>query len=148
MSPDQLLELTKAVAQAFAKGHTCRTLRDQATNDEDRERLQNQFEQWDARVTQLWAELTAAVNSALPPTLYAVPDPIAAVTAPTNTDIDLRGSLGERAVMIRLSTTQAVAIGTTLIAYAAAVTDRADGHVAGILPPLPATPVEQPARTA
>jgi hypothetical protein len=146
MPPEQLLEKINAVALAFAHGHVSRTLLDLADNEQERARLKTKIEQWDHRVAQLWAELTVAVNSALPPTLYALPDPFAPVTTPNNTDIELRGSLGERAVAIRLSGAQAVAIGTTLIACAAAVTDRADGRLVSILPPIPASPSNQPIR--
>jgi len=148
MSPEQLLEMVKPVAEAFAQGQVCKTLLDTAGTDAERARLQTSFEQWDHRVTQLWAELTVAVNSALPPTLHALPDPIAPVTMSNNTDIEIRGSLGERAVAIRLTSPQAVAIGTTLIACAAAVTDRAGGRLGTILPPIPAPPSGQPIRPA
>jgi hypothetical protein len=148
MAPDQLLEKFKTVAQAFAQGHICKTLLNLADTDAERARLKTQFDQWDRRVEQLWAELTAVVNSALPPTIYALPDPFAPVTTPGNSDVELRGRLGERAVAIRLTGVQAVAVGTTLIACAAAVTDRAGGRLAAILPTIPAVPPGQPIRPA
>jgi hypothetical protein len=148
MPPEQLLEKIKTVAQAFAQGHVCKTLLDQADTDVERARLRTSFEYWDRQIPQLWAELTVAVNSALPPTLYALPDPFAPVGTPNDTEIEIRGSLGERAISIRLSTAQAVAIGTTLIACAAAVTDRAGQRLAGILPSIPASPSGQPIRPA
>ncbi|MFC7483121.1 hypothetical protein ACFQX7_28255 [Luedemannella flava] len=133
---------------SLRQGHVCKTLLDQAVTDEERAPLQTQFEQWDERVTQLWAELTAAVNSALPPTLLVFPDPNAAIYVPSSTDIEIRGRHAERAVAIRLNAAQATAIGTTLIALAAALTDRTDGHVAAILPAIPTAPPGQPIRTA
>ena len=148
MAPEQLLEQIKRVAQAFAQGNVCKTLLDLADNDTERARLKTQFDHWDRQVSQLWAELTVAVNSALPPTLYALPDPFAPVTTPNNSGIEVCGSLGERAVAIRLTEAQAVAIGTTLIACAAAVTDRTGGRLAGILPSIPASPSGQPIRPA
>ena len=148
MVPEQLLELIKQCAQAFAQGMVCKTLLDLADNDVERTRRQGEFERWDRQVSQLWAELTVAVNSTLPPTLYALPDPFAPVITPNNSDIEMRGSLGERAVAIRLSGAQAVAIGTTLIACAAAVTDRTGGRLASILPSIPASPSGQPIRPA
>jgi hypothetical protein len=148
MAPEQLLELIKRCAQAFAQGMVCKTLLDLADNDVERTRRQGEFERWDRQVSQLWAELTVAVNSTLPPTLYALPDPFAPVITPNNSDIEMRGSLGERAVAIKLSGAQAVAIGTTLIACAAAVTDRTGGRLASILPSIPASPSGQPIRPA
>ena len=148
MAPEQLLEQIKLVAQAFARGNVSKTLLDLADNDVERIRRKAEFDDWDRRVSQLWAELTAAVNTALPPTLYALPDPFAPVTTPNNSGIEMRGSLGERAVAIRLTEAQAVAIGTTLIACAAAVTDRTGGRLAAILPSIPASPSGQPIRPA
>lgn len=148
MPPEQLLEQIKTVAQAFAQGLVCKTLLDQADTDVERFRLRAQFDHWDRRVTDLWAELTATVNAALPPTLYALPDPIASVTTPNNKEIEIRGGLGERSVAIQLTGAQAVAIGTSLIACAAVVTDRAGDRVAGILPSIPASPTGQPIRPA
>ena len=82
---------------------SARLLLDLANNDVERIRHKAEFEQWDRQVSQLWAELTVAVNSTLPPTLYALPDPFAPVITPNNSDIEMRGSLGERAVAIRLA---------------------------------------------
>jgi hypothetical protein len=146
MLPEQLLEQIKAVAQTFANGHVCRTLLEHASNDAERDRLKTQFAQWDEQVSRLWAELTVAVNSALPPTLYALPDPTAPVSTPNNSDVEVRGSLGQRAVAIRLTCAQAVAIGAALIACATAVTDRSGGRLGTILPPIPASPPGPPVR--
>jgi hypothetical protein len=146
MLPDQLLEQFKKVAQAYAQGHICRTLLEQADNDAERDHLKTQFDQWEHHVTRLWAELTAAVNSALPPTLYAAPDPTSPVSAPSHSDVEVRGSLGHRTVVIRLTCAQAVAIGTSLIACATVVTDRNGGRLGSILPPVPAKPPGPPAR--
>jgi hypothetical protein len=146
MAPEQLLEQITRVAQAYARGNVCKTLLDLADNGVERARRQAEFDEWDRRVSQLWSELTVAVNTALPPTLYALPDPFAPVTTPNDGGIELRGSLGERAVAIRLTEAQAVAIGTTLIACAAAGTDRTGGRLAAILPSIPASPSGQPIR--
>ena len=146
MAPEQLLEQIKQVAQAFAQGNVCKTLLDLADNDMERIRRQAEFDDWDRRVSRLWAELTAAVDTAFAPTLYALPDPFAPVTTPNNSGIEMRGSLDDRVVVIRLSEAQAVAIGTAMIACAAAVTDRSGSRLAGILPTIPASPTGQPIR--
>src|SRR5262245_20355956 len=91
MAPEHFLEQVKLVAQAFARGNVCKTLLDLADNDVERIRRQAEFDEWDRRVAKLWAELTAAVNTALPPTLYALPDPFAPVITPNNSGIELRG---------------------------------------------------------
>ncbi len=44
MSPEQLLEKIKTVAQAFAQGHVCKTLLDHADTDVERARLRTSFE--------------------------------------------------------------------------------------------------------
>jgi hypothetical protein len=69
---------------------------------------------------------------------------------PKHSGVEIRGSLGERAVAIRLTGAQAVAIGTTLIACAAAVTDRAGDRLAAIPSSIavrPADPAHLAART-
>lgn len=148
MPPEQLLQKIKTVAEAYAQGQICKVYLNEADTDMERARFRTDVDQWDRRVTQLWDELTAAVNSALPPTLYALPDPIAAVATPNNTEVEMHGSLSDRAVVIRLTGAQAVAIGSTLIACAAVVTDRAGDRIAGILPAIPASPTGQPIRPA
>jgi hypothetical protein len=148
MSPEQLLEKIKIVAEAFAQGQICKVYLNESETDMERARFRTQVDQWDRRVAQLWDELTMAVNSALPPTLYALPDPLAPVATPNDNGIEIRGTLGERAVVIRLTGAQAVPIGTTLIACAAVVTDRAGTRIAAIMPSIPASPSGQPVRPA
>jgi hypothetical protein len=148
MAPEHLLQKIKAVAEAFAQGQICKIYLNEADTDMERARFRTQVDQWDRRVAQLWDELTAIVNSALPPTLYALPDPLAPVVTPNNTDVEIRGSLAEQAVIIELTGGQAVAIGATLIACAAVVTDRAGDRIAGVLPSIPASPTGQPIRPA
>src|SRR3954471_20469043 len=102
MPPEQLLQKIKTVAEAFAQGQICKVYLNEAGTDMERARFRTDVDQWDRRVSQLWEELTGAVNAALPPTLYALPDPIAAVASPNNTGVEMRGSLGDRAVVLRL----------------------------------------------
>ena len=146
MPPEQLLEKIKVVAEAFAQGQICKIYLNEADTEMERARFHTEVDQWDRRVNQLWDELTMAVNAALPPTLYALPDPLAPVATPNYTGVEMCGSLGDRAVVIRLTGAQAVAIGSTLIACAAVVTDRAGARIAGILPSVPASPTGQPIR--
>ena len=53
---------------------------------------------------------------------------------------EIRGSLGRRAVSIRATPAQAVAVGAALIAYAAAITHHTGASLTEILPPLPTPP--------
>lgn len=74
--------------------------------------------------------------------MYAAPDQFAPVQMPTNRDVEVRGSLdnGARAVAIRLTGAQAVAIGAALIACAALSTQHSGGRLGEILPPMPTDP--------
>lgn len=147
MLADKLLEQINQVAEAYAHAQTCRALAHAADLDSDRANLTARAEYWDRQVGQLWANLTAAVNTALPPTLYAGPDPIAPVRVPDHHRVEVRGSLGNgRAVVVRFTGAQAVAVAAAMIASAALGAAHL-GDATAILPPVPPTPPGPPVRT-
>jgi len=142
--PDSLLEQINQLGEAYAKAQTCRALAhaahlEVAHLDLAREHLRARAAYWDAQVDAQRAALTAALHSALPATLYAMPDPLVCVRRPNNREVEVRGSLkgGSRAVAIRFTGIQAVAVGAAMIACAAVGTDHAGGLLAQILPPVP-----------
>jgi len=140
MEPEQLLDRIRSFAQAYAESHTVTALTHLAEDQAEREHLQARAEFWDVQVRDGWDKLTVALNSALPPTLYAALDPHSPIVARNGRQIEVRGSLGRRAVSIRATPAQAVAIGAALIAYAAAITHHSGASLTEILPPLPAPP--------
>lgn len=148
MEPDQLLHQIRALAEAYANGHTATAMAHLAENQAERANLQARAEFWNIQVNDGWNKLTAALNTALPPTLYAAPDPALPVATPNDRHIEVRGSLGQRTVSIRATPAQAVAIGAALIACAAALTQHLGGSLADILPPMPAAPPGPPVHAA
>jgi hypothetical protein len=147
--PDKLLEQINELAETYAKAHTCRAMAQLAQSPAERANLAARADYWDAQVSDQYAQLTVALNSALPPTVYAAADQFAPVQMPTNHDIEVRGSLddGARAVAVRFTGAQAVAVGTALIACAALGTQHSGGgRLAEILPPMPPDPPARPAR--
>jgi len=144
VQPDTLLEQINQLAEAYAKAQTCRALAhaahlEVAHLDVAREHLRARAAYWDAHVAAQRAALTAALRSALPPTIYAAPDPLVCVRRPNNREVEVRGSLARsgRGVAIRFTGLQAVAVGAAMIACAAVGTDHAGGGLAEILPPIP-----------
>src|SRR6266540_3720063 len=113
--PDKLLEQINELAEVYAKAQTCRAMAQLAESQAER------ADYWDSQVSDQHARLTVALNSALPPTVYAAPDQFAPVRMPTSRDVEVRGSLdhGARAVSIRYTPAQAVAVGAALIACGA-----------------------------
>src|SRR5438876_11294695 len=109
MLPDTLLEKANQLAEAYAKSQTCRLTAHLATSEAERANHAARADYWDGQVSDLYARLTAALNTALPPTVYAAPDPRAPVTVPNQSQVEVRGSLdcGHRAVSIRLTPAQA-----------------------------------------
>ncbi len=146
MLPDKLLEQITQVAEAHAKAQSCRALAEVAETDAERAHLKARVDYWNSQLQEMWTTLTVAVNSALPPTIYAAPDPHAPVTVPNKHQVEVRGSLdgGNRAVSIRLTPAQAVAVGAAMIACAALTTQHTGQRVAEILPALPPSPPGQP----
>ncbi|GEM_PF-2198434 len=147
MLPDTLLEQINQLAEAYAKAQTCRALAhaahlEVAHLDLAREHLRARAAYWDAQVTDQRARLTVALHSALPPTIYAAPDPLACVHRPNDREVEVRGSIdrGSRAVSIRFTGIQAVAVGAAMIACAAVGTEQTGGLLAEILPPIPLYP--------
>ncbi len=146
MLPDTLLEKVNQLAEAYAKSQTCRLTAHLAPSEAERANHAARADYWDGQVSDLYARLTAALNSALPPTIYAAPDSHAPVTVPNQHQVEVRGSLdgGNRAVSIRLTPAQAVAVGAAMIACAALTTQHTGQRVAEILPALPPSPPGQP----
>jgi len=146
MLPDKLLEQITQVAEAYAKAQSCHALAQVAETDAERAHLKARVDYWNSQLSQMWTTLTVAVNSALPPTIYAAPDPHTPVTVPNQHQVEVRGSLdgGNRAVSIRLTPAQAVAVGTAMIACAALTTQHTGQRLAEILPALPPSPPGQP----
>jgi hypothetical protein len=144
MQPDDLLKQVWQFAQSYGASQTAKAMAEIAEDPTDRDRYQTHVAYWDSEINDQWTRLTVAMNSALPPTLYATPDPQTPVTIPTDRHLDLRGRLGQRTVVIRLSPAQATATGTVLIAYAAHLTTRGNGRLFDIRPPMPQAPPAEP----
>ncbi len=146
MLPDKLLEQVTQVAEAYAKAQSCCALAEVAETDAERAHLKARVDYWNSQLSEMWTTLTVAVNSALPPTIYAAPDPRNPVTMPNQHQVEVRGALdgGNRAVSIRLTPAQAVAVAATMIACAALTTQHTGQPVAEILPALPPTPPGHP----
>lgn len=143
MLSDKLLEQINDLVETYAKAHTCRTLASVANTDVDAANLNARADFWDAQVSDQYAKITVAVNSAVPPTVYAVCDPHATVRMPTDHSIEVYGTLdrGHQAVSIRFTGVQAMSVGTAMIACAAL---SSGGRLAEILPPIPASAPEPP----
>ena len=148
MQADTLLKQVSDLAEAYAKAQTCRALAHTADLTEERANLNARADYWDLQASELWAKLTAAMNSALPPTVYATADPRGPVRPTNGDEIEVRGSLdhGARAVSIRFTAAQAVPVGAALIACAAACTQHGGGRLAEILPPVPTVAPGLPGR--
>lgn len=142
MVPDKLLEKINELVETYAKAHTCRTLASVANNEVEAANLNARADFWDAQVSEQYAQVTVAVNSAVPPTVYAACDPHATVRMPTDRSIEVYGTLdhGQRAVSITFTGVQAMAVGTAMIACAALT---GGGRLAGMLPPVPAAVSER-----
>jgi hypothetical protein len=134
--PDALLEKINDLVETYAKAHTCRTLARVANHEIEAVNLDARADFWDAQVSDQYAKLTVAVNSAVPPTVYAVCDPHATVRMPDSHSVEVYGTLdhGQRAVSITFTGVQAMAVGTAMIACAAL---SSGGRLAGMLPPVP-----------
>ncbi len=142
MLPDTLLEKVNQLAEAYAKSQTCRLSAHLATSEAERANHTARADYWDSQVSDLYATLTAALNTALPPTIYAAADPFAPVGVPDGHRVEVRGSIdgGNRAVSVSFTPGQAVAVGTAMIACAALAAQGTGQRLAEILPPLPPAP--------
>lgn len=140
MSVDQLLEKINTLAETHAQAEVCRAMAASTTLDTERANLLARADYWKDQVADQYAKLVAALNTALPPTVYAVPDPYTPVRIPDNSTVEVRGNVGEQAVSIRCTSAQAVAVGAALIACAATTDIQAGGNLAAILPSLPPGP--------
>lgn len=148
MQPEHLLQQINAFAEARANAHTCAAMVGLSEDDAERAHLNARTDYWNSQVNEQWAKLTAATHSALPPTVYAMPDPLAPVTAPNDQQVEVRGTVANRAVSIRMSPAQAVGLGTALVACAAALNQHTGGRLADVLPPIPPSPPGAPVRPA
>jgi len=148
MLPDTLLEQANQLAEAYAKSQTCRLTAHLAISEAERANQAARADYWDSQVSGLYAKLTAALNSALPPTIYAAADPFAPVLLPDGHQVEVCGSIGggNRAVSISFAPAQAVAVGTAMIACAALAAQGTGQRLAEILPPLPPSPPAPPVR--
>ena len=142
MLPDTLLKQITDLAETYAKAHTCRNLARLSDTDPERAHLNARADFWDAQVSDRYVTLTVALNSAIPPTVYAAPDQTGCVRITAEGQIEVRGDLdnGARAVSIRLTTPQAVTAGAAMIACAAACAKHTGERLAEILPPIPPSP--------
>ncbi|GAA1025831.1 hypothetical protein GCM10009557_01310 [Virgisporangium ochraceum] len=140
--PEKLLEKINELVETYAKAHTCRTLASMANHEAEAAHLNARADFWDAQVSNQYAKLTVAVNSAVPPTVYATCDPHATVRIPDGHAVEVYGTLdhGQRAVSITFTGVQAMAVGTAMIACAAL---SSGGRLAQMLPPVPASEPEQ-----
>ncbi len=140
MQPDQLLKKINELVETHARAEVCRAMVNTTNRDTERAHLSARADYWKDQVAAQYNKLVAALNTAIPPTIYAVADRLAPVRIPIPSTVEVRGSLGERAVAIRLTDAQAVAIGSALIACAAATDIQHGGNLSAILPPLPPGP--------
>ncbi|MBN1174851.1 MAG: hypothetical protein JXA67_22015 [Micromonosporaceae bacterium] len=142
MTPDQLLKQITELSEDYAKAHTCHSFAQASAHDAERAHLTARAEYWDAQVADRYNRLTAALNSAIPPTVYAALAASGCVRITSDGTIEFRGDSDQttRAVTIRMSPVQAVAAGTTLIACATASVKHLGGHLAEILPSIPPSP--------
>lgn len=144
MEPDQIIVLIRELAEAYAHAHTSHTLIGLTDHYGEQANLRARVEYWNSQIQQGWDKITAALNTAMPPTLYAWLDPQLAVTTPNPQQVEIRGRLGERVVSIRMTPAQATIAGAALIACAAAQTQQAGGRLPDLLPPMPPCPPGPP----
>lgn len=140
MSIDALFTQINKLAETHAQAEVCRAMAHLADTDTERGSLLTRAEYWDNEVVTLHAALTAALNTAIPPTIYAHPDPQAPVRmlGDQHVGVEVRGSLGgARAVSIRYTLGQAVTVGTAIIACAAVMQERGGDALTAIVPPIP-----------
>lgn len=141
MTIEALFTQINKLAETHAQAEVCRAMAHVADTDTERGSLLTRAEYWDNEVVTLHAALTAALNTAIPPTIYAHPDPQAPVRmlADQQVGVEVRGSLeqGTRAVSIRYTLGQAVTVGTAMIACAAVMQERGGGALTAIVPPIP-----------
>jgi hypothetical protein len=135
--PDQLLEQINTLAETHAKAEVCHAMAHTVDAKAERDKLNGNAAYWKDQVADQYNKLVAALNTALPPTLYAVPDPLAPVRILNGSTVEVRGSFGARTVSVRYTSAQAVAVGAALIACAAVTDVQLGGNLATILPPLP-----------
>ena len=142
MSIDALFSQINKLAEAHAQAEVCRAMAQLADTDTERGSLLTRAEYWHNEVATQHAALTAALNTAIPPTIYAQPDPHAPVRmlGDQHVGVEVRGSLGgARAVSIRYTLGQAVTVGTAIIACACVMQERGGGPLTAIVPPIPPT---------
>lgn len=138
-SIDALSTQINKLAENHAHAEVCRAMAHIADTDAQRANLLARADYWDSEVATQHMTLTAVLNSAIPPTVYAHIDPGSPVRMISDQrgGIEVRGVLerGTRAVSIHLAAAQAVTVGTALVACAAVIQERGGGNLATILPP-------------
>lgn len=140
MSVDKLLEKINTLAETHAQAEVCRAMAHTTTLDTERANLAARAEYWKDQVSDQYTKIVAAINTAIPPTIYAEADPLAPVRIPDGSTVEVRGSIGERAVAVRFTSAQAVAVGVALIACGAATDIQHGGNLSTVLPPVPPSP--------
>jgi hypothetical protein len=146
MLPDRLLDLINDLVEVAGKAEACRVLAQISEAEVDRANMRARADYWNRQLSDQHAALTAAINTAVPPTVYATPDLGMPVRVLDNDTIEVRGTLdrGNRTVSVALHPGQASAVGAMLIACAAVTTDRANINLATIVPPIPDNPPKAP----
>ncbi|MET7821263.1 hypothetical protein [Micromonospora zamorensis] len=148
MTGDDLITDMNELCVAYAKAQVAHTLADLAADREERRKHLAHAEYWDSAVSNRYRTLTESVGAALPDPV-TVESFLPVQPLPTG-DIAIRArDERTRPVILRLSGTQALAVGAHLTAYAAIGLDRSGGKVAGALPPIGSAPpfltTDQPA---
>jgi hypothetical protein len=139
MLPDQLLDQIAELSEAHAKAHICRSFAEASDDGDERAHLNARAEHWDTQVAARSDRLMIALNTAISPVVCPALDSIGCVHMSNDDAIELRGETDHagRAVTIRMTPAQAVAIGTALIACAGASATQTGGYLADVLPPIP-----------
>src|SRR4051812_5150702 len=90
--PDTLLEQVHELAEAYAKGRTCRLSAHLATSEAERVNHAARADFWDGEVSDLYAKLTAAFDAAVRPTIDTARYPFASVVVPDEHHVEIHGS--------------------------------------------------------
>jgi len=132
---DRLLADINALCEAYAKAQTARVDAHHATTDAQYEHGKARAEYWDGRVSGQYQALVEAVLDALPP-VAGVERFLPVRSQPAGyVEVHARDHDG-RPVLLRMTSTEAVALAVHLAAHGAVSRDRAGQHVDPILPPI------------
>ncbi|MFC7527540.1 hypothetical protein [Actinoplanes sp. GCM10030250] len=146
---ETLLTLATTYAQAAVRADRDRASARSAATPAEQAATESAVRTADSAVDAARIALRAAVHNALELPVYAVPDTSLPVCTWHNGQVLIRAltNSGERAVRVRYTAEQALAIGTRLIACAAITDQRLGGTLSGILGTFPAAEASAPTAT-